>query len=194
MIGDSSTITSSLISAIANKANTSDTFLKTIVSNDVYLPILNKQFVSSSTTNNKLILQTQDSVGGTIGDNWYDALTLEMDINTPKNKCTILDALIVSNINVLTEIGTKANTSALSSYVLTSALTSSLSSYVLTSSLSSYVLSSALTTTLSSYVLTSALTTAMSSYVSTSALTTALSPYALKNNSTFTGTITIPNL
>jgi hypothetical protein len=84
VIGDSSTVTSTLINAIANKANTSDTFTKTIIANDVYLPILNKRFVSSGTTNNKIILQIQDSVGGTIGDGWYDALTLELDINTKK--------------------------------------------------------------------------------------------------------------
>ena len=42
-----------------------------------------------------------------------------------------MDSLIVNNVNVLTEIANKANTSALSSYVLTSAQTTELSSYAL---------------------------------------------------------------
>ena len=85
VIGDSSTVTTTLINAIANKANTSDTFTKTIIANDVYLPLLNKRFVSSGTTNNKLILQIQDTVGSFIGDGWYDALTLELDTTTKKS-------------------------------------------------------------------------------------------------------------
>ncbi len=116
VIGDSSSITSSLISLISNKANSSDTFTKTILNNDVYLPILSKRFVSSGTTNNRLILQIQDSVGGTIGDHFYDAITVEMDIITKNNKCIISDKLIVNAVDVLTELATKVNSSSLSSY------------------------------------------------------------------------------
>ena len=73
-------------------------------------------------------------------------LNIRTRYNYEKIKCTILDSLIVNNVNVLTEIANKASTSSLSSYVLTSALTTALSSYV------------------------------------------------AKNNATFTGIITIPNL
>ena len=118
IIGNSSSISSTLITLISQKANSSETFLKSIVNNDVYLPLLNKRFISTGTINNKLLLQIQDNVGNIINDAWYDGLSLELDINTKKIKCTISDSLIVDNINILTELSNKINSSALASYAL----------------------------------------------------------------------------
>lgn len=130
VIGDSSSITTSLINAIALKANSLETFYKSSIDSDIYLGIGNKRIVSFGTINNKLIFEICDSIGGVQSDNYYSALSLEMNTVTKKITCTIPDILIVNGINILTELANKLNSSSLSSYVLTTDLTSTLSSYL----------------------------------------------------------------
>ena len=130
LIGDSSTVTTTLINAIASKANLSETFLKSSIDSDVYLTIDNKRLVSLGALNNKLIFEICDTIGSVPSDGYYSALSLEMNTSTKKITCTIPDILIVNGKNILTELSNKLNSSDLSSYVLTSTLTSTLSSYL----------------------------------------------------------------
>ena len=86
-LGNPTDTTTSLISTIALKAAISDTFLKSKIDNDVYLGGLgNKLITSLGTTENKLIFEIQDSMGNGASNLFYQALTLQMNIATQKNK------------------------------------------------------------------------------------------------------------
>ena len=74
--------------------------------------------MSYGTTNNKLVCEIRDSVGDTISDVLYSALTLEMNTTTKQISCFVPHFLFVNGLNVMNEIGLKANTSALSSLLL----------------------------------------------------------------------------
>ena len=126
LIGDSSTVTTTLINAIASKANLSETFIKSSIGSDVYLAIGNKRLVSLGTTENKLVFEIQDTMGTSFNDAYYPAITFQMNTTTKQISCYIPNSLFINNVNVMNEIGLKVNSADLSNY----ALNTSLSSYL----------------------------------------------------------------
>jgi hypothetical protein len=83
-IGDSTTVSGSLINLISNKANTSDTFFKSVSNNDAYLTTSpNKRIVGASTAN-QFKFQIFDNQGTTFSDAWIEVGTIDFNITTRK--------------------------------------------------------------------------------------------------------------
>ena len=121
-LGNPTNTSTSILTSLSNKANANETFFKSSIDNDVYLAIGNKRFSALGTTNNKLIFEIKDNFGNTITDNYYSALSLDLDPITKQISCRVPNSLFVNNVNVMNEIGLKVNTTDLSNYVLASSL------------------------------------------------------------------------
>ena len=127
-LGNPTNTSTNLITLISNKANSNETFTKSKIDDDYYLEGLgNKRIISLGTiANNKLIFQIQDTLGSNVSDSYFNGLTLQMDTTTKKISCYIPDFLYVNNLNVMSELALKMNTTDLANY----ASISSLSSYL----------------------------------------------------------------
>ena len=89
------------------------------------MDIGNKQLISiESITNNQIIFKIRDTVGGTVGDALVEAFKIEMNPSTKQISCYIPHSLFINNVNVMNELGLKVNSTALSSYSLSSSLSS----------------------------------------------------------------------
>ena len=123
-----------VVNSLSTKANTTDTFLKqTINSNDISLSGLgNYRHVSYAQNINdfKYSLEYYDNIATGRVPNylWNNIFNVVWDAVSATSKMYIPNSLYINNIDVLTTLNAKANTSSLSSY----ATTSSLSSYALT--------------------------------------------------------------
>jgi hypothetical protein len=114
VIGDSSTVTTTLINAIATKANTSDTCTKTIVNNDCILTLDNNKRIIA-TLDNKIKFQAFDNDGTIVSDSWVVLASIEWNTDTNKMTFRVVDDLVVCTTNVITTLNGKANTSDISS-------------------------------------------------------------------------------
>ena len=76
-LGNPTNTSTSLITLIGTKANSTDTFSKSKLDSDYYLGGLgNKRIVSLGTTENKLIFEIQDTMGTIFNDAYYQAFAL----------------------------------------------------------------------------------------------------------------------
>ena len=85
-IGDSTTISGNLINLISTKSNTSDTFLKSVINNDIYLTLSPNKRLVGTTTANQFKFQILDNQGTTFTDAWIDVGTIELNTPTKKEK------------------------------------------------------------------------------------------------------------
>ena len=67
-------------------------------------------------TSNNIIFNIRDTVGNVISDNIIEAFKIEMNTQTKQISCYIPHKLIVNSVNIIDELGTKVNTTSLSSY------------------------------------------------------------------------------
>ena len=75
-----------IIDELATKISTSNTFVKTIANNDVYLTLsANKRIVATSTAN-QFKFQILDNQGTTFTDAWIDVGIMDFNITTKKSK------------------------------------------------------------------------------------------------------------
>ena len=96
-----------IIDELATKISTSNTFVKTILNNDVYLTLsANKRIVATSTAN-QFKFQILDNQGTTFTDAWIDVATMDFNISTKKAKLTVKDSLFVDSTDVLTTLNNK---------------------------------------------------------------------------------------
>ena len=122
-LGNPTDTTTSLLSIIGTKANSTDTFARSKIDQDYLLGGLgNKRFISLGTTSNELIFQIQDTMGNMTSDAFVSALTLKMNTDTKQISCYIPNSLFVNNINVMDQIGLKVNSADLGNYATTTAL------------------------------------------------------------------------
>ena len=71
-----------VVNSLSTKANTTDTFLKTTVSTDVYLTLdSNKRIVGTSTAN-QFKFQILDNQGASFTDSWIDVGIIDFNITT----------------------------------------------------------------------------------------------------------------
>jgi hypothetical protein len=88
-MGNNGTLSSSLINSIATKANTSDTFTKSVINNDVYLTIdINKRIVGTL-SDNKFKVQICDDQGTFASDDRKDVATIEFNTLTKKQNALL---------------------------------------------------------------------------------------------------------
>ncbi len=113
-MGNNGTLSSSLITSIATKANIADTFLKTIVNHDYLLTLDNNKRIVA-TLDNKVKFQAFDNDGTIVSDSWVDLASIEWNTNTNQMTFRVVDDLVVGTTNVMTSLNGKANTSDLSS-------------------------------------------------------------------------------
>ena len=110
-LGNPTDTSTTLLTTITNKANTSDTFLKSVINNDVYLKIDNNKRIVGTLTDNKFKFQILDNQGTTFTDAWIDVGTIEFNTLTKKAKFTVKDSLFIDTPDVLTTLNAKlANT------------------------------------------------------------------------------------
>jgi hypothetical protein len=123
-LGNPTNTSTNLITLIGTKATSTETFTRSKIDDDYYLGGLgNKRIISLGTiANNKLIFQIQDTLGPNITDSYFNGLTLQMDTTTKKISCYIPDFLYVNNINVMSELALKMNTTDLANYASISSL------------------------------------------------------------------------
>ena len=110
-----------MINALANKANTSDTFLKTSTSTETTLMGLgNYRNVSYAQNVNEFryALEFYDNIsnGRYPTYQWTPLSSFVWDCSTAKSTMLIPDSLFVSNVDILQTLNSKASTSSLTSY------------------------------------------------------------------------------
>ena len=115
-LGNPSDTSTSLITTTSNKANTSETFLKSVINNDVYLTVSPNKRIVGTTTANQFKFQILDNQGTTFTDAWIDVGILDFNITTKKAKLTVKDSLFVDTTDIIATLNNKVNTTALSSY------------------------------------------------------------------------------
>ena len=115
-LGNPSDTSTSLITAISNKANTSETFLKSVINNDVYLTVSPNKRIVGTTTANQFKFQILDNQGTTFTDAWIDVGILDFNITTKKAKLTVKDSLFVDTTDIIGTLNNKVNATSLSSY------------------------------------------------------------------------------
>ncbi len=111
-INNDNNFSTTMINALANKANISDTFIKTLSGGDnIFTLGNNKRIVAAS--DNKIKFQTFDNDGTIITDSWVDLASIEWNTNTNKMTFKITDALVVDGTDITTELSAKATTTQL---------------------------------------------------------------------------------
>jgi hypothetical protein len=84
-LGNPASTSTSLISLIGTKANSTETFTRSNIGSDYFLGGLgNKRFASFGTNTNELIFEIQDTVGTMASDAFMSALTLKLNPLTKK--------------------------------------------------------------------------------------------------------------
>lgn len=167
------------VSNLVNYYKKTETYTKTEVDNLVNaISTMNVEVVTSLPTTGASTTIYLVANGGT-GTNSYDEY-LYVSNKWEKIGTTDIDLSgYVTDSELTTALSSKADSSALSNYVLSTTLTSTLNNYVksteLTTTLSSYVKTTDLNTKLGSYVTNTALNTKLGDYATTSAMNTALS-------------------
>ena len=120
-LNNDNNFSTTMINALANKANTSDTFLKTSTSTETALMGLgNYRNVSYAQNVNEFryALEFYDNVsnGRYPTYQWTPLSSFVWDCSTAKSRMLIPDSLLVSNVDILQTLNSKASTSSLTSY------------------------------------------------------------------------------